>query len=1073
MMNGKICSGLFVLFVLILSSYPVYSQITWSDPIEIAEGTSPDMVIDRNTGNLHIVTKRYGITYTVMDSTGTIIHQEIVPGTENDNKSWDAGATIAVDPDGNPHLCYRWQYESWIYRIYYKRKVGKDWLGAVQIADNKIRGYNVRMAVDQDFRVHIVCGERGDEIWGPVTYYRIKNGFIDHVQENIEPTAYRSDSALEIDTDSQNHVHVVFGCPGQRDNTSAGLITYYRGIPEQDDLFYVTRLQSDFGQGRTASPDIFADQAGYLHFSYGSNQDVDAGDIPAIRYVRYMGNSIIRNTLVTRPGDLDPWLQKISWGVSSVSSSDNGQAIVVAYTSNAEGSGVLRASMSADSGQTWLPPVNLAGSCGGEEQRNNPVIRANRNHFYLVYPDNSDNHIKLRYLWDGGDGPPRAVIAAEYTGNEGQTIQFDASASQDMGLSPNIVDYAWDWDLDGVIDDVTSNPIMTHTYADDFHGQLSLTVRDGWDQTHSDTAEVHIQNVAPTVTLGPDLTIEEGDTLQLDSQLQEPGADLTQVRFKVENGPWQSGNTLTQFFPDDGVFLVVCRAEDDDGGVGSDTVSVTVDNIAPTVSMDIPAAGSTNMVLQFRGVASDPGVNDVLTYEWDCDNDGVWEKRGRTISATFVAEGTYPIHLRVSDNDGGFGFDTRDLRIQDVPPDIAFIPNQVFDEGSILPALSLDDFVFDPVVGDDQLDWSVSGSNALQVMLQNRMLQVAVPDSEWSGEERLTVICSNHISLKDTGEVLYRILPVNDRPKWTTPVPEFSVPEDDSLLLLYSDLLPLVEDVDNDPEDLIFEISDHVFVSTRFDEKNQGLFIIPLENWAGQTELTVSVKDPDGTSDEDTFLLTVDASPDQPYSFSLIDPMYYRADTWPDTLWFHWRQSFDPDVPGSITYEWSMEHQGGLPTSPKVKHHVVDSTFGFAPQQSLMEGTYFWWVTANSGSGGARRSENMGFVVIGTPTDVEKQPETETVLPTEFALLQNYPNPFNPQTRIDYQLPSECDVCLSIYNPLGRLVRRLVSGTQAQGVYSVIWNARDDSDLQVRTGIYIYRLQAGDRVFERKMLLVQ
>ena len=63
MMNGKICSGLFVLFVLILSSYPVYSQITWSDPIEIAEGTSPDMVIDRNTGNLHIVTKRYGITY--------------------------------------------------------------------------------------------------------------------------------------------------------------------------------------------------------------------------------------------------------------------------------------------------------------------------------------------------------------------------------------------------------------------------------------------------------------------------------------------------------------------------------------------------------------------------------------------------------------------------------------------------------------------------------------------------------------------------------------------------------------------------------------------------------------------------------------------------------------------------------------------------------------------------------------------------------------------------------------------------------------------------------------------------
>lgn len=1076
MMNGKIGFRLFVLFLFLVSSLPVFSQITWSDAVEIAEGSSPDFVVDRNTGNLHIVTKRYGVTYTVMDSTGTIIHQEIVPGTQNDNKAWDAGPTIAVDPDGNPHICYRWQYESWMYRIFYIRKIGNSWKNPIKIADQKLRAFNVRMAVDQDFRVHIVYGERGpDEIWGPVTYYQIKNGYIDHVQENIDPTAYRSDSGLEIDTDMNNHVHVVFGCPGQRVNTSQGLISYYRGIPEQDDLFFVTRLQPDAGQGRTSTPDIYSDPSGFLHFSFGSNEDAEAGGIPAIRYVRYSDNSIIRSTIVSRPGDLDPWVMKISWGVSSVAATDNGEGVLIAYTSNSDGSGILRATMSADSGKTWLPPVNLSSSCGGEEQRNNPVIRANRNHFYLVYPDNHDNKVKLRLLWDGGDGPPIAVLSPSYQGFEGQVIQIDASASRDVGLSPEIVEYSWDWDLDGIVDEVTTTPIITHTFPDDFQGQMSLTVRDRWDQTHSDTADITIQNVAPVVDIGPDQTIGEGDTLQFQAQYQDPGSDAAEVRFRTDNGSWQTGLFFTQIFRDDGNFFVICQVSDDDGGVGVDTVEVTVNNIAPTAQMVMPKAGSTGMNLQFRGNATDPGVNDVLTYEWDCNDDGVWEKRGRTISATFENEGTFPIHLRVSDNDGGFGYDTYDLQIIDAPPAVSIFPDQVFNEGSLMPSLRLDNFVSDPVVGDDQLTWSVSGQQDLNVTILNRMLQVAVPDSEWFGEERLTLICTNHISMKDTGEVLYRIRAVNDRPKWTKPLPDYTINEDDSLLLLYSDLRPRVEDVDNEVSDLVFDVSDHPFVKHRFDSELQGMFIIPVMDWAGTAELTITVEDPDGDSDDDKIQFVVEAAPDQPDVFALTDPMYFRAETWPDTLMFMWNASYDPDAPGSITYEWTMEHQGGLPTSPVLKRHVFDTTFAFIPPANLLEGTYFWWVIANSGAGGSRRSENMGFVVVGTPTDVEDVPddEPEQILPTEFALLQNYPNPFNPQTRIDYHLAAESEVSLAIYNPLGQRVRQLVNSVQSQGAYTVIWNARDDYGNPVRTGIYIYRLQTGDRVFDRKMLLVQ
>ena len=76
-------------------------------------------------------------------------------------------------------------------------------------------------------------------------------------------------------------------------------------------------------------------------------------------------------------------------------------------------------------------------------------------------------------------------------------------------------------------------------------------------------------------------------------------------------------------------------------------------------------------------------------------------------------------------------------------------------------------------------------------------------------------------------------------------------------------------------------------------------------------------------------------------------------------------------------------------------------------------------------------------------------------LPNYFSLLQNYPNPFNPVTNISYTLPSESQVKLSIYNPLGELVETLVNEKQGTGKYDAVWNAGNHS-----SGIYIYTLDA-------------
>jgi hypothetical protein len=94
-------------------------------------------------------------------------------------------------------------------------------------------------------------------------------------------------------------------------------------------------------------------------------------------------------------------------------------------------------------------------------------------------------------------------------------------------------------------------------------------------------------------------------------------------------------------------------------------------------------------------------------------------------------------------------------------------------------------------------------------------------------------------------------------------------------------------------------------------------------------------------------------------------------------------------------------------------------------------------------------------------------------LPREFSLSQSYPNPFNPVCIIDYALPTDCEVRLSVYNILGQKVRVLVDEHQSAGYKSVEWNGMDDQGLELSTGIYFYRLQAGDFVQSKKMVLIK
>jgi len=94
-------------------------------------------------------------------------------------------------------------------------------------------------------------------------------------------------------------------------------------------------------------------------------------------------------------------------------------------------------------------------------------------------------------------------------------------------------------------------------------------------------------------------------------------------------------------------------------------------------------------------------------------------------------------------------------------------------------------------------------------------------------------------------------------------------------------------------------------------------------------------------------------------------------------------------------------------------------------------------------------------------------------IPEQFVLYPNYPNPFNPVTTIRYDLPDDAHVVLAIHDLMGRDVITLVDGPKTAGSRFTQWNARDEQGRAVSAGVYLYKIQAGNFVDIKKMILLK
>ena len=260
---------------------------------------------------------------------------------------------------------------------------------------------------------------------------------------------------------------------------------------------------------------------------------------------------------------------------------------------------------------------------------------------------------------------PVADAGGPYTVDEGSSITLDGSGSDASSLDTLL--YAWDFDGDGEYDDATG---QTPTFsAATLDGPTTVTVglrvTDDDGDSHTATADVTVDNVAPEADAGGPYTVAEGGSVVLDGSASDASSlDTFSYAWDFDgDGEYDDATGQTPTFSAVGLDgptsrNVSLRVTDDDGSSDTATVAVTVTNVAPSVDPGGPYTVAEGGSVTLNGSATDPaGVLDPLNYSWDFDGDGQFDD-ATGVSPDFSAVGLdgpidVTIWFRVADDDSG------------------------------------------------------------------------------------------------------------------------------------------------------------------------------------------------------------------------------------------------------------------------------------------------------------------------------------------------------------------------------------------------------------------------------------
>jgi hypothetical protein len=407
------------------------------------------------------------------------------------------------------------------------------------------------------------------------------------------------------------------------------------------------------------------------------------------------------------------------------------------------------------------------------------------------------------------------------------------------------------------------------------------------------------------------------------------------------------------------------------------------------------------------------------------------------------------------------------------PPVVSDIPDQSIVEGESFDPINLDDYVTDPDNSDDEMTWTYWGNVELLVDITDRVATITVPSPDWDGSETIWFKACDPGGLCDSNEATFTV----------TEQPDFAIDVAPETLEVRrgesGDYDVILTSINGFASPCTLTVEGHPGGSTATFEDS---VLVPTDSTVLTIALSYSVP-------RDTFPLIItateiDAGKEITHSDTVI--LIVTMPTWdfkvvafPDTQIVVQGNSttYDvtiiPKVGFTALCTLSVENLPGGTTADFDSNPIPPndtSRLTITPTLATTPDTYDLAIIAVANL--KQKDTTHITLIVQEMTDVDDEGD-QLITPDKFALFQNQPNPFNPETEISYYLSEACEVRLTIYNILGRRVKTLFEDYQTPGMKTLVWDGRDDRGAQLGSGVYFYRLQAGEFNQTRKMTLIK
>ncbi|MFC1715666.1 PKD domain-containing protein [Candidatus Poribacteria bacterium] len=678
------------------------------------------------------------------------------------------------------------------------------------------------------------------------------------------------------------------------------------------------------------------------------------------------------------------------------------------------------------------------------------------------------------------------------------TVDLQFAFSDCNPQSTHTVVIGWGDNAEDTINSATNPLTINHTYPrDDGSYVVSVAVADDNGMQSEESFSVTIGNIAPVVNAGANQTLNANEPVVISGSFTDPGlldthtatinwGDSTTEAGQVNEVNGSGTVTGSHTYTSVGSYTVTITVADDDGGSGSDSITVdfelppAVTSVSPNQVIDV---GGTRVTIRGQNFQ-----NGATVRIGNASATAVSFVSSTSITATTPSGPVGAVDVSVTNPDGQRGTLARGLTYTGIA-NITLSPQSAVVEVGNTRQFSVSgrDSVNNVYpIGNADVNWSVADTSVGSIN------STGLFSATGFGSTTVTAILRSNSSIRDQASVE---VPDTEPPEVLSDelFPDFQdedVPVTSGISIFFSEAIDVgtvadgIEVTGEDDRDIVGQFS--------FDAANGSLLFTPAEPLKdGETVtvlITTAVEDLAGNGLQRAFRRTFstgisvwagDANNDRVVDVRDIIPLgqYWRSRgpsrdeasaEWELQTVVAWSDEAatyaDTNGDGVVNEEdilpiaanWQLRHPLNQLAPPQISSDI--SVPDDPKMLSIYEAMYEVLETASFENDGVR---SLKSTLRDLVVNINRQ-----ALPHETMLLQNFPNPFNPETWIPYQLAEDAFVRIRIYNVNGTLVRTLNIGQSSAGYYlskenAVYWDGKNNAGEQVSSGIYFSHLQAG------------